>query len=119
MSPIRKLSLRRPSKADETSSPRSSGESRWPTTPKVFVNGANGHQRSDSHGTSSRKQDAAELVMRRLKEALSDAQERSADYVKLDCGFVEAILSSLDQKREQVSEISTKLDNLKVRGIRS
>ncbi|EJD02801.1 RhoGAP-domain-containing protein [Fomitiporia mediterranea MF3/22] len=80
----------------------------------MYVNGVNGnghgHRRSES---TSKKQDAAELVNRRLKEALADATERQADYIKLDRAFVEAIVQSLDQKREQVTEISTKLDSMK------
>ncbi|KAH8119286.1 RhoGAP-domain-containing protein [Phellopilus nigrolimitatus] len=53
------------------------------------------------------------LVTRRLKEALSDANDRSAEYIKLDRAFVEAIISSLDQKGEQMSEMTNKLDGMK------
>ena len=83
-------------------------------TPRISVNGINGHRRSESGGGAARKQDAAELVMRRLKEALADATERQADHIKLDRAFVEAIIQGLDQKREQVSDLSSKLDGMKV-----
>ena len=106
-------------------SPRSSAESsRRPSTPRSNglngingvngvngANGANGRERSDSR---TPKHDSAELVTRRLKEALTDASERSADYIKLDRAFVEAIILSLEQRREQVDEISHRLDTFKV-----
>ena len=58
--------------------------------------------------------DSSDLVSRRLKEALTDATERGSDYVKLDKSFIEAILTSLEQKNKQVTEISNKLDGMKV-----
>ncbi|THH10505.1 hypothetical protein EW145_g1289 [Phellinidium pouzarii] len=113
---------------DEASSPRSSTESQCSNSPRS-MNGANGNGRWDSinslEGASSQipivamsrsshsKQDSVELITRRLKEALSDASERAADYIKLDRAFVEAIILNLDQRREQMHDMSTKLDGMK------
>ncbi|KAL5528670.1 RGA2 [Sanghuangporus sanghuang] len=104
---------RRGSSKAEASTPRSSAESRHPTTLRINVNDVNGHRRSESNGAVPGKQDAAELVTRRLKEALADATERQADYIKLDRAFVEAIVQGLDQKRDQVAELSSKVDSMK------
>ncbi|TDL26247.1 RhoGAP-domain-containing protein [Rickenella mellea] len=84
------------------------------STPSKHVNGRN-HLLHAPGGSTPRhgKQDAADLVSKRLKEALANASERGVDYVKLDRGFVDAILMAVDQKKEQVHELSGKLDGLK------
>lgn len=123
---------------DEPGSPRSNAEFSQPTSPKLTVDGFEGRNRLDSYVSlqvngvptseqatprssensdrrpSLSRHDSSELVSRRLKEALTDASERGSDYVKLDRAFIEAILTSLEQKNRQVNEISSKLDGMKV-----
>ncbi|KAI5121576.1 hypothetical protein M0805_000755 [Coniferiporia weirii] len=110
---------------DDMGSPRSSGESRRPSSPRTIsaperMNSLGALESASSQipvisvpRSGPSRQEAAELVTRRLKEALTDANERSADYIKLDRAFVEAIISSLDHRREQVHEMSSKLDGMK------
>lgn len=123
---------------EEPGSPRSNAEFSHPTSPNLTVDGFGGRNRLDSYVSlqvngvptsdqatprssensdrrpSLSRHDTSELVSRRLKEALSDASERGSDYIKLDRAFIEAILTSLEQKNRQVNEISSKLDGMKV-----
>lgn len=108
--------LRRPSATDAAIKVfDETGSSRSPRSSSDSKRNVNGHSHSRSESLT-KKQDSAELVIRRLKEALSDASDRSADYIKLDRGFVEIILSSLEQKKDQMVEMSAKLDKMKVGG---
>lgn len=123
---------------EEPGSPRSNAEFSHPTSPNLTVDGFGGRNRLDSYVSlqvngvptsdqatfrssensdrrpSLSRHDTSELVSRRLKEALTDASERGSDYIKLDRAFIEAILTSLEQKNRQVNEISSKLDGMKV-----
>ena len=119
---------------EEPTSPRT-----LPVSPKLNLDGTEGRKRLESNvavhvnGVPARegavprtsmensdrrpslsKMDSSDLVSRRLKEALTDATERGSDYVKLDKSFIEAILTSLEQKNKQVTDISNKLDGMKV-----
>jgi hypothetical protein len=58
--------------------------------------------------------DTADLVARRLKEALRDAVDRGAAAVKLDKDFVEAILHSLQGTQNRFADMRGRLDSMKV-----
>ncbi|KAG8834708.1 hypothetical protein FRC17_007614 [Serendipita sp. 399] len=57
--------------------------------------------------------DSADLVTRRLKEALKDAVDRGSTAVKLDRDFVEAIIHSLGNNHTKVTEMKARLDGMK------
>lgn len=123
---------------DERTSSRTSSEGHQMASSKLTLNGITNREKSESDDqqqdndtvsvevhspglpvvavsrTPASRSDSSELVVRRLREALADATERAAEYIKLDKNFVEAILSSLDYKKDQVKEFSSKLDNMKV-----
>jgi hypothetical protein len=60
------------------------------------------------------KQDPAELVAKRIKEALTDASMRGDTAVKFDREFVEFIFSTLQSNREKLQEIRDKLNGIRV-----
>jgi Rho-type GTPase-activating protein 1/2 len=68
--------------------------------------------RQDS--TLRRKQDKFQLVKRRLQEALTDANDRGAHQLKLDRGFVEAIIASMEQGNQNYALLKGRLDGVKV-----
>ena len=118
-------------------SPRTSYESRTPGSPRSSENGHTHRNGSDveiqrppitistspdtptiklsGRKLSLTKNDATELVLKRLKQALAHAADRGVDHVKLDRAFVEAIVSGFERKRDEVQEMSSKLDRMKVR----
>lgn len=57
--------------------------------------------------------DNSELVVRRLQEAYTDASERGAQQLKLDKGFIEAILTVFDQRRRAFEQLKLKYDGIK------
>lgn len=57
--------------------------------------------------------DTADLVSRRLREALKDAVDRGATAVKLDKEFVEAILHSLQGNQNRFVDMKGRLDSMK------
>ena len=57
--------------------------------------------------------DNSDLVVRRLREAFADATERGAQQLKLDKGFVEAILSAFEQRSETFSQLKVKYDGMR------
>ncbi|TFL02525.1 hypothetical protein BDV98DRAFT_528221 [Pterulicium gracile] len=57
--------------------------------------------------------DTNELVMRRLREALADANERGNQQLKLDRGFLEAIVRQLEARSAQVAEMKGSLDGFR------
>ncbi|KAF4567660.1 hypothetical protein EYR40_006662 [Pleurotus pulmonarius] len=66
---------------------------------------------SPSPHSSQGSQDA--LVCRRLREVIEDAQQRGVQQLKLEKQFVETILSALESKREECSEMKSRLDGMK------
>lgn len=121
-----------PEKPEDPQTPRSRSSS----DSRTYANSASVHTRQNSSVSSSHQRgdssasyslgtptptrngsmrvDAAELVTRRLKEALNDATERGANAVKLDRVFVETIIRSLQGGREKYSDLKGRLDNMKV-----
>jgi Rho-type GTPase-activating protein 1/2 len=73
-----------------------------------------GMTRQDSMLRRQMKQDKFQLVKRRLQEALSDANDRGAHQLKLDKGFVEAIIASMDQGNQNYALLKGRLDGVKV-----
>lgn len=57
--------------------------------------------------------DNSDLVVRRLQEAFADATDRGAQQLKLDKGFVEAILTAFDQRSDAFSQLKVKYDGMK------
>ncbi|KZW00267.1 RhoGAP-domain-containing protein [Exidia glandulosa HHB12029] len=55
----------------------------------------------------------ADMVLRRLREALADANERNVPHVKLDTQFVEAILHSLQEQKSSWASMKGKLDGMR------
>ncbi|KAG8911677.1 hypothetical protein FRC00_006022, partial [Tulasnella sp. 408] len=56
---------------------------------------------------------SAELVGRRLREALKDSNERGLTNVKFDREFVEAIVRSLDSTKEKAIDLKGQIDTMK------
>ncbi|KAF8514156.1 hypothetical protein JB92DRAFT_2920340 [Gautieria morchelliformis] len=59
------------------------------------------------------KHDASELVAKRLKEALADAQENGATSVRLDREFLEVIYMVVKTGRESLRDIRGKFDGMR------
>ncbi|EKM54604.1 uncharacterized protein PHACADRAFT_258574 [Phanerochaete carnosa HHB-10118-sp] len=57
--------------------------------------------------------DTADLVRRRLQEALNETTERGAAYVKLDPEFIGAIVMLLNQRQEEFVDMKRRLDGMK------
>lgn len=68
---------------------------------------------SNSSGARSLKQDNSELVLLRLREALANAKDRGAQQLKLDRGFVEAIISTMETKKADYSHLRGQFDGVK------
>jgi Rho-type GTPase-activating protein 1/2 len=58
----------------------------------------------------------ADIVVRRLKEAIEDSQDRGVAHVKMDTELVDAILSLLKQRQEESHDLKHRLDTIKVSG---
>lgn len=56
----------------------------------------------------------ADIVIRRLREALEDSRDRGATHVKMGTELVEAILSLLKQRQEESHDLKHRLDTIKV-----
>jgi hypothetical protein len=95
-------------KATLTSTPTWGNPSFTETRPRQNSNASN------SGSTSVSRADTADLVTRRLKEALKDATERGATAVKLDREFGEAILHALQGSQTRYADLKGRLDGMKV-----
>ena len=62
----------------------------------------------------SLEEDTSVLVTRRLQEALTDANERGAQQLKLDRTFAQAILNTLEYRTKVYADLKTKFDGVKV-----
>ena len=80
----------------------------WPST-----SSATHTTTSDSSGTRHSTPDSSDLVIRRLQEAYTDATERGAQQLKLDKGFVEAILMAFEQRQRTFEQLKVKYDGAK------
>ena len=67
----------------------------------------------DSNTSRPIASDSTDLVVRRLQEAYADATERGAQQLKLDKGFVEAILTAFEQRRKSLEQLKVKYDGVK------
>ncbi|KAG8884144.1 hypothetical protein FRB97_005127 [Tulasnella sp. 331] len=56
---------------------------------------------------------SAELVARRVRDALKDATEKETNAVKLDREFVESILRALESGRDRTSDLKGQIDTMK------
>ncbi|KAF9263438.1 RhoGAP-domain-containing protein [Marasmius fiardii PR-910] len=59
------------------------------------------------------KYDDADLVLNRLQEVLADARDRGAQQLKLDRGFIEAIIQGMTTRKADFSELKGNLDGMK------
>lgn len=57
--------------------------------------------------------------MRRLQESLADANDRGAPQLKMDKGFVEAIVNVMEKNKEEYQELKSKFDGMRVRCLAS
>jgi len=109
-------SVRSPS--DSRQSPNASSPVAWGPSPPA----GGARPRLDSSSSISQNSgrpplarvDSADLVCRRLREALKDATDRGAVAVKLDKEFVEAILHALQGTQSRVADMKGRLDGMKV-----
>lgn len=68
----------------------------------------------NGHGTASPRPDPADLVIYRLKQALTDVKERGAQQLRLEPLFVEAIVDSLESKKSDYADLKSKFDGIRV-----
>ncbi|THH00751.1 hypothetical protein EW026_g1829 [Hermanssonia centrifuga] len=59
------------------------------------------------------RSDTSELVRLRLQEALADTNGRGSTHVKLDVEFVGAIMTLLEQRKEEYDDMKRRLDGMK------
>ncbi|KAJ7287619.1 RhoGAP-domain-containing protein [Mycena rebaudengoi] len=64
-------------------------------------------------GSVASRNDPAGMVTLRLQEALTDARERGAHQLKLDRGFVEAILAAMESRDTDYMNLKNKFDGVK------
>lgn len=83
------------------------GESRGRIMEKTGFLGPEGHR--PGMGTLVN----TDVVSRRLREALTSANERNVPHVHLDTQFVEAILRTLQEQKDSVSSMKAKLDGMR------
>ncbi|KAF7315358.1 Signal transducer [Mycena indigotica] len=57
--------------------------------------------------------DPENMVLLRLREALADARDRGAQQLKLDRGFLEAILGAMESRDAESASLKAKLDGFK------
>lgn len=109
---------RRPHTADSTTRSRSSSDGQAALTgrPSIGSNSNHGHitiTAPDSNIARPIATDTSDLVVRRLQEAFADANERGAQQLKLDKGFVEAILTAFDHRKEAFLHLKVKYDGMR------
>ncbi|KAG5650670.1 hypothetical protein H0H81_011404 [Sphagnurus paluster] len=59
------------------------------------------------------KHDTMELVTLRLQQVVSDARDRGVMQLKMDRGFVEALLSNLEAQKAEYQQLKSKFDGVK------
>ncbi|KAJ6609832.1 hypothetical protein B0H10DRAFT_2062666 [Mycena sp. CBHHK59/15] len=69
--------------------------------------------RAGSANAVDSRNDPAGMVTLRLQEALTDARERGAQQLKLDRGFVEAILGAMESRDQDYMDLKAKFDGVK------
>ncbi|RDB16810.1 putative Rho-type GTPase-activating protein 3 [Hypsizygus marmoreus] len=67
----------------------------------------------DSAVAAPFKSETTDLVVTRLQEAVIDARERGAQQLKMDRGFVEAILSAMAAQKAEFQQLKSKFDGAK------
>lgn len=93
---------------------RSSSESQTqpPQTARVTITRAESAS-ATTNGMRDPKTEQLNMVTLRLQEALADARDRGAQQLKLDRGFIEAILSTLEARDLDYSTLKAKFDGVK------
>ncbi|KAJ6586840.1 hypothetical protein DFH09DRAFT_1307948 [Mycena vulgaris] len=92
---------------DDSPLTRSSSE-QPPQTARVTLTRA-----ESASATGNSRNDQASMVTLRLQEALADARDRGAHQLKLDRGFVEAILTTMEARDLDYSSLKAKFDGVK------
>ncbi|KAJ7188362.1 hypothetical protein C8R46DRAFT_1054562 [Mycena filopes] len=87
---------------------RSSSESQPQQPARVTIT------RADSaNAVPTARSDQASMVTLRLQEALADAQSRGAQQLKLDRGFIEAIIAAMESRELEHLSLKGKFDGVK------
>jgi len=60
------------------------------------------------------KLDQAAAVMKRLQDALQDTARRGMTQITLDQEFVQAVVMTVEQRRDENAKMKSKLDHIKV-----
>ncbi|KAF9071136.1 hypothetical protein BDP27DRAFT_1322828 [Rhodocollybia butyracea] len=68
---------------------------------------------SDGNIEDKESASSADLVLQRLQEVLTDATDRGAQQLKLDRGFVEAIVSAMATRKTEYAEARKQIDTMK------
>jgi hypothetical protein len=63
----------------------------------------------------SAKLDQAAAVMKRLQDALQDTARRGMTQITLDQEFVQAVIMTIEQRRDESTKMKSKLDHVRVR----
>ncbi|KAJ2918598.1 hypothetical protein MD484_g1879, partial [Candolleomyces efflorescens] len=129
--PLSELANQQKQALEASSSPTSGNgdDNSQPSTPTATSasghGSLNGHGDPPSHGSPSAKthvtitptvavpRRSPDAVTKRLREAVEDARDRSAQHVKLDRSFLEAILDTLEGKTAEYNQMKTKLDGMR------
>ncbi|KNZ80478.1 Beta-chimaerin [Termitomyces sp. J132] len=67
----------------------------------------------DSKMSTTLSEDGTDITVVRLQEAVADARDRGAQHLKMDRGFVEAILSTLETQKMEYLQLRSKFDGVK------
>jgi Rho-type GTPase-activating protein 1/2 len=70
----------------------------------------------DNSASRSAKLDPSYAVVKRLQDALQEAAKRGTTQITLDQEFVQAIVMTVEQRRDENVQMKGKLDHIKVRG---
>ncbi|KAJ7045423.1 RhoGAP-domain-containing protein [Mycena alexandri] len=92
----------------ESARARSSSESQPQQPARVTITRA-----ESANAVPTLNNDQASMVMLRLQEALADAQSRGAQQLKLDRGFIEAILGAMESRDSEYTSLKSKFDGVK------
>ncbi|KAF9051044.1 RhoGAP-domain-containing protein [Hymenopellis radicata] len=97
----------------DSSSVDTRSESSHTTLPESEHGGRITLTEPDSGIPSTIRPDNPDFVLLRLQEALTDARDRGAQQLKLDRGFVEAIVKSMNTRKGDLLELKGKFDGIK------
>ncbi|CAL1706632.1 unnamed protein product [Somion occarium] len=68
---------------------------------------------AENNPSALSRPDSADLIRRRLQEAVNDASARGSEHVKLNMEFVNAILMLVDHRSQEFNDMKRRLDGMK------